>query len=342
MNSKAKVIIAMSVWFLICYLYSCEKKWVLVVDAGSSGTRVHVYKFKCGKIDSEQFHQVKPGLSQFENVTEAGESLRSLLQLDTFVPLNQKQCTPLMLRATEGLRLLGTRAQNILDEIKKVVKEQPYLKVKNQVEIMDGRKEGVSAWISVNVILNPRKTAAVIDLGGASMQIVFAAKTVGEYASSANLNKERVDLYQHSYSKYGIHQVEERLREQKARCFDSVNLEECREDMMKLFDTSTCSLDPCTFNNVHQPPIPTDIDVHAFSFFHDVLHPLLGDKITRRLVQSKIPNCKLCFELIYIDLVLEHLKFSLDRMIRVSKNHKGFEFGWFPAIAMEGLEQNKC
>lgn len=60
-------------------------------------------------------------------------------------------------------------------------KDERGQKASKGVEIMDGKEEGVYAWITVNYLLNrignsegeSRETAAVMDLGGGSTQIVF-------------------------------------------------------------------------------------------------------------------------------------------------------------------------
>jgi apyrase len=57
----------------------------IVLDAGSTGSRIHVFRFKqAGKqllLQSDGFHQLKPGLSSFaDNPQAAADSLKPLLQ----------------------------------------------------------------------------------------------------------------------------------------------------------------------------------------------------------------------------------------------------------------------
>jgi len=56
----------------------------IVLDAGSTGSRIHIYKFKQqGKqlqLISDGFHQLKPGLSAFpDNPEQAAQSLKPLM-----------------------------------------------------------------------------------------------------------------------------------------------------------------------------------------------------------------------------------------------------------------------
>ena len=59
-------------------------------------------------LQSEEFHQIKPGLSSFKDDPKAGaESLIPLLEFAvSFVPVESRASTPINLKATAGLRLL--------------------------------------------------------------------------------------------------------------------------------------------------------------------------------------------------------------------------------------------
>lgn len=91
----------------------------VMLDAGSTGSRIHVYKFavcqdgQLASLVDEVFEHTKPGLSHYAaEPHEAARSLNPLLYLATkSVPVDLHNCTPVMLRATAGLRLLqGTQA----------------------------------------------------------------------------------------------------------------------------------------------------------------------------------------------------------------------------------------
>jgi len=87
------------------------------------------------------------------------------------------------------------------------------------VAIMDGRDEGVFAWVTANYLLDTIRadspgTAvpyAVLDLGGASTQIVLepvfgreAALSEGEHRYELSFGGQERVLYQHSYLGYGL------------------------------------------------------------------------------------------------------------------------------------------
>jgi guanosine-diphosphatase len=85
---------------------------------------------------------------------------------------------------------------------------------------MDGKDEGIYAWITANYLLNtiradaPANTPpyAVLDLGGASTQIVFVPKFTkpdsslvdGEHKYDLKFGGKTHVLYQHSYLGYGL------------------------------------------------------------------------------------------------------------------------------------------
>lgn len=59
--------------------------WNVVIDAGSTGSRIHIFKFKGAGKDlqllSDEFHAIKPGLSSYaDDPAAAASSLKNLLQ----------------------------------------------------------------------------------------------------------------------------------------------------------------------------------------------------------------------------------------------------------------------
>lgn len=129
--------------------------YALMIDAGSTGSRLHLYTFShCDpdpnalpKLESEGFFMTKPGLSSYDGrPEEAAESLRVLMDEAIIgVPKNERGCTPVAVKATAGLRLLGQqKSDEILDEVERWLKEEwPFSVVQDGVVVMEGRDEGV-------------------------------------------------------------------------------------------------------------------------------------------------------------------------------------------------------
>ncbi|KAA0708154.1 Ectonucleoside triphosphate diphosphohydrolase 5 [Triplophysa tibetana] len=122
----------------------------VMFDAGSTGTRVHIYTFtykhpdEMPVLDKEVFDSVKPGLSAYADTPEiAGETLQELLRVAVrAVPPDRWKTTPVILRATAGFRLLSaSKAQALLQQVRDVFDESPFYAPADSVGIMDGTKE---------------------------------------------------------------------------------------------------------------------------------------------------------------------------------------------------------
>jgi guanosine-diphosphatase len=216
-----------------------------MVDAGSTGSRIHVYKFhQCSdsepvKLEEEVlFAQTIPGLSAYpDDPQKAAESLDVLLNdAVRLVPSDLQRKTPIAVKATAGLRLLGqSKGEDILKAVRSHLENNypfPIVGGEDGVAIMDGRDEGVFAWITVNFLLgnfdsttDQRKhTAAVLDLGGGSTQIVFEPdfKQDGtphdlpdnDFKYLLHFGDKEYLLYQNSYLGYGLMEARKRMHKQ--------------------------------------------------------------------------------------------------------------------------------
>jgi guanosine-diphosphatase len=170
----------------------------------------------------------QPGLSKYAADPEgAARSLDGLLdEAIRVVPSGLRHCTPVAIKATAGLRLLpGSQSVDILKAVEKRIGEKyPFTLAPDGkgVVVMDGKDEGVYAWITANYLLGTigvgqhdekaKGTYAVLDLGGASTQIVFepvftkSGKHLedGEHKYELTFGGKTHVLYQHSYLGYGL------------------------------------------------------------------------------------------------------------------------------------------
>ncbi|XP_039767562.1 ectonucleoside triphosphate diphosphohydrolase 5 isoform X3 [Ornithorhynchus anatinus] len=133
----------------------------VMFDAGSTGTRIHVYTFvrrrpeQPPELEGEIFDSVKPGLSAFADRPKQGaETVRELLEVaKESVPAGSWKRTPVVLKATAGLRLLPDhKARALLSEVREVLEKSPFLVPEDGVSIMDGSYEGILAWVTVNFL----------------------------------------------------------------------------------------------------------------------------------------------------------------------------------------------
>ncbi|XP_041027810.1 apyrase 1-like [Juglans microcarpa x Juglans regia] len=207
------------------------KSYAVIFDAGSSGSRVHVFCFDqhldlvpIGK-DLELFLQTKQGLSEYaSNPRDAANSLVSLLdQAQSVVPKDLRPKTPVRVGATAGLRALeGDVSDRILQAVRDLLKHRSTLKSEpNGVAVIDGTQEGSYQWVTINYLLGNlgkeySNTVGVVDLGGGSVQMAYAISDAdaanaprisdGEdtYVKEMYLMGTKYYLYVHSYLHYGL------------------------------------------------------------------------------------------------------------------------------------------
>ncbi|KAJ5943874.1 hypothetical protein N7516_004042 [Penicillium verrucosum] len=221
-------------------------QYALMIDAGSTGSRIHVYRFNnCGptpELENEVFEQTQKkeggsGLSSFrEDAEGAALSLDPLMDVAVkSVPEEYRSCSPVAVKATAGLRLLGPEmSDKILEAVRhRLETAYPFpvvSKEKGGVQIMDGSDEGVYAWITTNYLLgkiggpDETPTAAVFDLGGGSTQIVFQPTfeqskaggmpehlAAGDHKYDLKFGGRQFELYQHSHLGYGLMSAREAM-----------------------------------------------------------------------------------------------------------------------------------
>ncbi|KAK1386472.1 Apyrase [Heracleum sosnowskyi] len=210
---------------------SRDYKYAVIFDAGSSGSRVHVFCFD-KHLDLvpianqlELFLQLKPGLSAYPNDPKAAAlSLQPLLnKAEAAVPRELRPKTAVRVGATAGLRQLGVEASDkILQSVRDYLKHSSSLRAKSDwVAVLDGSQEGAYQWVTLNYLLGRlgntySDTVGVVDLGGGSVQMAYAISesdaakapkaTSGEdsYVKEMYLKGTKYYLYVHSYLHYGL------------------------------------------------------------------------------------------------------------------------------------------
>ncbi|KAK3294714.1 nucleoside phosphatase family-domain-containing protein [Chaetomium fimeti] len=186
-------------------------RWGVILDAGSSGTRLHIYKWKDPKkslkgasqeelrnlpklvTEKKWTKKIRPGVSTFgDNVEDVGpEHLQLLLDhaLD-IIPADKIQDTPIFLMATAGMRLLPQGQQSALTgEICSYLRRNTQFSLPDcdlHIQVIKGETEGLYGWIASNYLLGGfdhpdnhqhgkgHHTYGFLDMGGASAQIAFA------------------------------------------------------------------------------------------------------------------------------------------------------------------------
>ena len=286
-----------------------HKVHAVVIDAGSTGSRVLAFTFKKDFISNELmlqdelWKQVKPGLSSFaQDPVKAGESIQELLDAaKERIPEKYWSQTPITLKATAGLRLLPKdQSEAIIAQVRTVLEKSGFKPDKNNlIEIMNPMEEGLYAWFTVNYLLGsfaPNKevwtSAASLDLGGGSTQITFAPKTFPVAGTEGRkhfihqvdiLEGQPLDVYSHSYLGLGLMAAREAIfkKSLKSTCITSSNPLKFNfhGQEYEVSKGDKAGFDACLGtvqavikdNDVHKPAeILARRDIVAFSYFYDL------------------------------------------------------------------------
>uniref|UniRef100_A0A8C2PX87 nucleoside-triphosphate phosphatase n=1 Tax=Cyprinus carpio TaxID=7962 RepID=A0A8C2PX87_CYPCA len=144
----------------------------LVVDCGSSGSRVFVYTWPRHNgnlhelLDIKQMRdkhrkpvvmKIKPGISEYASTPDkASDYISPLLSFAAqHIPKNKHQETPLYILCTAGMRVLPESPQEaLLEDLRTDIPVNfTFLFSDSHVEVISGKQEGVYAWIGINFVL---------------------------------------------------------------------------------------------------------------------------------------------------------------------------------------------
>ncbi|XP_020401655.1 probable apyrase 3 isoform X2 [Zea mays] len=165
-------------------------RYAVIFDAGSTGTRMHVFRF--------DNHMDLVGIGH---------------GIEFFA------------KATAGLRLIGDEQA---DKILEAVRDLVHTKSKTQfqynpdwINVIEGYQEGSYLWVALNYLLDKlgvgdySQTVGVVDMGGGSLQMAYAisAKDAAKapkapdaddrYVTREYLKGKDYNIYAHSYLHYG-------------------------------------------------------------------------------------------------------------------------------------------
>uniref|UniRef100_A0AAQ6AQ33 nucleoside-triphosphate phosphatase n=1 Tax=Amphiprion ocellaris TaxID=80972 RepID=A0AAQ6AQ33_AMPOC len=176
----------------------------IVVDCGSSGSRVFVYYWPPHNgnphtlLDIRQMRdhdrkpvvkKIKPGISTLANTpTQASDYLHPLLSFAAaHVPKTKHKETPLYILCTAGMRLLPDSQQAAIleDLVTDVPLEFDFLFSRSHAEVISGKQEGVYAWIGINFVLgrfdhaDEEDATVEVTTGAQNQQPISRRRTVG-------------------------------------------------------------------------------------------------------------------------------------------------------------------
>ncbi len=169
---------------------SSHDHYAAIIDAGSSGSRIYLYKirFLRGKLEIKDLFayepQKVPGLSEFSEHPEDAFSQGVAPLVDALNAFLNEQGLPLSrvklhLQATGGLRQLNeSKRTAILEATRTALSGSGF--GSGKIGMLAPEEEGIFAWADLNELakrLGPsRETLGIVEIGGASSQIAYETK----------------------------------------------------------------------------------------------------------------------------------------------------------------------
>ncbi|MED6105974.1 hypothetical protein PIB30_000763 [Stylosanthes scabra] len=215
--------------------------YTVVVDCGSTGTRVNVYEWKIRVINNNdslpvllnsypddsattknslwkssscQYHcmQTEPGLDKFVNDSlGVRNSLEPLIAwAENVVPREMHRETPVFVLATAGIRRLpGSDAVRVLEDVEVVVKgRRSFMYRKSWMRVLSGREEAYYGWVALNYKMgrfdgyHGDPTLGLLDLGGSSLQIVVEVDN--DAVNDSHVMRSRISSIEHHIAAYSL------------------------------------------------------------------------------------------------------------------------------------------
>ncbi|KAJ6432300.1 hypothetical protein OIU84_019524 [Salix udensis] len=197
-KSKIATSVTLIVLLSCYYLFesktkSSSKKYGIIIDGGSTGTRIHVFGYRVGSGGKTVFDfeegalKVSPGLSAYaEDPGGAGGSVEELVEFGK-----------------------GRVPRELWGETED-----------SWASVITGSDEGLYAWVIANYALgalggDPLETSGIIELGGASAQVTFVSTepVPPEFSRTFKFGNISYNIYSHSFLQLGQNAALEALRE---------------------------------------------------------------------------------------------------------------------------------
>lgn len=184
-----------------CSTHQC----IAVIDAGSTGSRLHVYSYDLDEtrspvnINEIWNKKIKPGFATIEPNRYTIDAY-----LTTLLSGAPQDHIPVYFYATAGMRLLpAVKQKKYYDELQSWFAQQTQWSLVD-AKTITGTDEALYDWLSVNYHLgtlnnSQKQSVGVMDMGGASVQIVFPIQKNPDISSKS---QAEIDIYGQNYTLY--------------------------------------------------------------------------------------------------------------------------------------------
>lgn len=237
------------------HLSECQQHHcVMIVDAGSTGSRLHLYLYDLDaqeqpiQIKEIQSNKITPGFAMLELDQSVVDNY-----LTRLFSVFQEPNIPVYFYATGGMRLLSATLQQSKFELLHHWFDAQSQFPLSEAKTISGYEESVYGWLAVNyqtgsLISSEKPFVGVMDMGGASVQIAFPVRQTNNINSNdlvkLDIYGREVKLFVHSFLGLGLTEVSHQFL-QRPECFPEGyplpdggygkgNAEKCQHDISKL------------------------------------------------------------------------------------------------------------
>ncbi len=204
-----------------------EHPCIAVVDAGSSGSRLHIFAYDLDETNTPSHisevwsKKIKPGFAMIEaNQNTVDAYLTALFSGAPELHI------PVYFYATAGMRLVPQTKQKIYyQEVQKWFNQKSEWQL-IEAKTITGHDEALYDWLAVNYHIGALKSSShepvgVMDIGGASVQIVFPIQKDSDNKGAQvelDLYGQHLSLSVHSFLGLGQNEMAHQLLD-SASCF---------------------------------------------------------------------------------------------------------------------------
>lgn len=193
---------------------AADTKYGIVIDSGSSGSRIQIYRWEDPVLVKEHLspeesasppkitqednwsHKISPGISTFADKPSKvwKKHYKALMDFAlSIIPADKIAETPVYVLSTAGMRLLPkSKRERILKNTCKSLRQHTNYLIPDcdeHVQVIDGATEGTYGWLALNYLMglfsnykseNVHESIGFMDMGGASTQIAFVPSSQEE------------------------------------------------------------------------------------------------------------------------------------------------------------------
>lgn len=200
-----------------------EHKCQIIVDAGSSGSRLHLFAY-----DEDENKDPVNIQELFDNKVQPGFADLQVSQVDSYLESLMAGAPSdnidVHFYATAGMRLLpDDKQQELYNQAHTWFTEQGKWNL-SEARTISGNEEGVFGWLAVynSIPNNSFELPGFIEIGGASTQVVFPVSNYKginhDNIVTVNINGRRLNLFAHSFLGMGANAITNKFATSSA-CF---------------------------------------------------------------------------------------------------------------------------